>query len=313
MEYQARSAFSQKRIGSTVRMSRLARPILDHVRGQEHAHRLDVRTAALHQIPGVGAVEELGPQVVQPPKQFLAQALADRLGGHRRPEPAEEQEEAAHGGDEHARRGRRREVGEVGVRGVEGFGDGHERRRAHPEVAFVHDVDGVLADERRAEHQHVRQRHRDDGAGVPDALSPGDGPEAGSFLHVYPSDEVGARGVGASQEEPSAPREKSLQLREREGLAPRKAKRVGRRSGVGVVTRSAWGERVRSRLDSATAHHGVGGKVFPAHRSSPGWWAARARHVTGWSGKGKRPTHRQRARRVPRRTGEVRRNVEASR
>ena len=162
---------------------------LDHVRGQEHAHRLDVRTAALDEVARVRVVEELRAQVMQPPKELLPQPPADRLRRHRGPQPAQEEKEAADRGDGDARQGRHDEVRQVRVGRSDAFGDGHEQGRAQREVALVHDVDRVLGDERRAEHQHVRDRHRDDRARVSCTLAPGDGPEAGSFFHAFPSDE----------------------------------------------------------------------------------------------------------------------------
>ena len=60
---------------------------LHHLGGQEDAHRLDVGTAALHEVPGVRLVEEGCRQMLQPGIHRLPQSAGKGFGRDRRPAP----------------------------------------------------------------------------------------------------------------------------------------------------------------------------------------------------------------------------------
>ena len=67
---------------------------LHHLRRQEHAHGLHVGAAALHQVAGVGSVEERRRQMVQALIEGIAQLPGDGLRCHRRPSDRADRERA---------------------------------------------------------------------------------------------------------------------------------------------------------------------------------------------------------------------------
>ena len=183
-------------------------PDLHHMGSEEHAHRLHVRTAALHQIARVRGIEEAGRQIVQPPIELVAQPPGDVLRGDGRPAPAQIHEERPDPHQRQGGQGREREIGdEGGVAGrvagagrIGSLGSGgprvapteshavaqrfneprrpaHKHRRPGREIALGDHVQGVAGHHRRRQHAGVGRADGRNRGDVAQALAARDDPE----------------------------------------------------------------------------------------------------------------------------------------
>ena len=153
---------------------------LHHLGGQEDAHRLDVRTAALHEIPGVRLVEEGRRQMLQPGIHRLPQPAGECLGRDRGPAALQVLAGCAQRREADAGNGGEHEIGHVRLAtpkrrqrpcGV------HECVGAPRQFLGVDHVEDVSPDQRYGEHERAREARHRNGSGVAQALSGGYSPE----------------------------------------------------------------------------------------------------------------------------------------
>ena len=143
---------------------------------QEDTHGLDIGTAALHEVAGVGLVEEHGRKVMQTREQGLPQAAGERLGGNGGPTALEELAASAEAGECDAGDGGDHQVGDIGFAAEyigQTVGRSHEDSGTEREVLVVYDVQHVAAHQGHGEHEGAGEAGGHDGGGVPQALAGG--------------------------------------------------------------------------------------------------------------------------------------------